>query len=60
MISESEFNKILNEGEVKLTKEEARQIREFVVALATIEYEQFKSNQNVRKIYDECYMLQAS
>jgi len=60
MISESEFNKILNEGDVKFTKEEAKQIREFVVALATIEYEQFKSNQNERNIDDERYLLQAS
>lgn len=60
MISESEFIKILNEGDVKFTKEESRQIREFVVALATIEYEQFKSNQHVRKIDDERYLLQAS
>ena len=41
MISEQECTKILNAGEVKYSAEEIRQIRELMVSLATIEYEDF-------------------
>jgi hypothetical protein len=43
MISEQECLKILNQGEVKYSKEEAKIIRDFLITLATIEYEDFKS-----------------
>ncbi len=49
MISEQECTKILNAGEVKYSAEEVRQIRELMVSLATIEYEDYirlKSKQN--------------
>ena len=41
MISEQECTKILNAGEVKYSAEEVRQIRDLMVGLATIEYEDF-------------------
>ena len=41
MMSEQECTKILNAGEVKHSAEEVRQIRELLVSLATIEYEDF-------------------
>jgi hypothetical protein len=42
MTSEHEATKILNDGPVKYTAEEVRQIRDLLVALATIEYEDFQ------------------
>lgn len=41
MISEQECAKILNAGKVKLSAEEVRQIRDLMVDLANIEYEEF-------------------
>ena len=41
MISEQESTKILNAGDVKFSAEEVRQIRNLMVALAAIEYEDF-------------------
>lgn len=41
MISEQECIKILNAGKVKLSAEEVRQIRDLMVDLANIEYEEF-------------------
>ena len=53
MISEQECTKILNSGEVKFSAEEVRQIRDLMVDLATIEYEDYirqKSKQrNIEK-----------
>jgi len=49
MISEQYATKILNDGPVKYSAEEVRQIRDLLVALATIEYEDFvkqKTSQN--------------
>ena len=42
MINEKECTKILNAGQVKYTKEEVKQIREFLIQLANIEYELYK------------------
>jgi len=42
MISEQEYTKILNDGEVKYTHDEILLIREFLTALATIEVESYK------------------
>ncbi len=42
MISEQECAKILNDGEVKYSKEEVKLIRDLLIALATIEYENFE------------------
>jgi hypothetical protein len=47
MISEQEATKILNAGEVRYTAEEVRQIRELMVTLATIEYENFVQQKSV-------------
>ena len=44
MINEKECTKILNAGQVKFTKDEVKLIREFLLQLATIEYEQYKTN----------------
>lgn len=41
MINEQECTKILNEGNVKFNKDEVKLIRDFLVALATIEYENY-------------------
>ena len=46
MISEQECIQIINEGEVKFTKDEIKLIREFIISLATIEYEQQKQFSN--------------
>ena len=42
MINEQESTKILNSGEVKYTNDEVKLIRDFMVAMATIEYENYK------------------
>jgi hypothetical protein len=42
MINEQECIKILNAGERKYSAEEVKQIREFLTALAIIEYEDYK------------------
>ena len=52
MLSEQECLKILNSGEKTYTKEEAKLIRDFLVALATIEYEEFKLKTNNRNNSD--------
>ena len=43
MINEKECTKILNAGKDKFTKDEVKLIREFLIQLATIEYEQYKT-----------------
>jgi hypothetical protein len=58
MISEQECTKILNAGEVKYSAEEVRQIRELMISLATIEYEDFqrrksKNNEQENKKINE-------
>jgi hypothetical protein len=55
MLSEQECVKILNDGDVRFNKEEVKQIRELVLALATIEYESSK-----KKKYNERNLLRAS
>lgn len=42
MLSEQECIKILNDGDVKFSKEEMQHIRDLLTSLAAIEYEQFK------------------
>lgn len=49
MISEQEAMKILNAGEQKYSAEEVKQIRELMVALATIEYEDFQKRKSKNK-----------
>jgi hypothetical protein len=46
MISEQECMNILNGGDVRFKIEEVRSIRDLLMSLATIEYEQFKENLN--------------
>lgn len=41
MLSEQECIKILNDGDLKFSKDEMLLIRDLLQALATIEYEQF-------------------
>ena len=43
MINEKECTKILNQGQIKFTKEEVKQIKDLLIQLATIEYEQYKT-----------------
>lgn len=42
MINEKECTQILNSGEEKFTNEEVKMIRDFLISLATIEYDQYK------------------
>ncbi len=42
MISEKECMQILNSGEETFTMEEVKLIRDLLVSLATIEYDQYK------------------
>ena len=51
MLSEQECVKILNDGEVKFSKEEVQLIRDLLTAFATIEYEEF-NNKKIIKITD--------
>ena len=44
MINEKECTRILNQGEEKFTKDEVKLIRDFLIQLATIEYDQYKTN----------------
>jgi len=46
MISEQECMKILNNGDVRFNIEEVKLIRDLLVSLATIEYEQHRENNN--------------
>ena len=46
MISEQECIQILNQGEIKYSKEEVKLIRELLISLATIEYEEYKQISN--------------
>ena len=46
MINEKECMQILNSGEETFTLEEVKLIRDFLVMLATIEYDQFKEELN--------------
>lgn len=59
MINEKECTKILNEGEFKFNNEEVKLIREFLIQLATIEFEQFKSNDKIIQLPNERNLLQA-
>ena len=59
MINEKECTKILNAGQVKYTKDEVKLIREFLIQLATIQYENFKENTKVRNLTNERDLLQA-
>ena len=43
MISINESTKILNQGKKKFNKDEVKVIRDFVIKLATIEYESQKN-----------------
>jgi hypothetical protein len=43
MINEKECTKILNDGQVKFNKDEVKQIRDLLIQLATIEFEQYKT-----------------
>ena len=46
MISEKECMQILNSAEETFTMEEVKLIRDLLVSLATIEYDQFKEELN--------------
>jgi hypothetical protein len=46
MLSEQECTKILNVGEIKYDKDEVKLIRDLIVSLATIEYEEFNKKNN--------------
>jgi hypothetical protein len=52
MINEKECMKILNEGKVKFSKDEVKIIRDFIVQLATIEYEQYRTKQENLNVYE--------
>ena len=53
MINEKECTRILNQGEEKFTKEEVKLIREFLFQLATIQYEHYNENRNIKDLKDE-------
>ena len=57
MINEKECIKILNDGDVKFNLDEAKQIRELLIQLATIEFEQYKENTKVKNLENECDLL---
>ena len=44
MINEKECMQTLNQGQVKFTKDEVKLIRDLLIQLATIEYDQYKTN----------------
>ena len=50
MFSESECMKILNQGEVKYNIEEVKTIRDLLVSLATIEFDQFNELKRTDKV----------
>jgi len=60
MISEQECTKILNLGEIKYNKDEVKQIRDLIITLATIEYEEFNNKKTIQITDYECDLLQAS
>jgi hypothetical protein len=59
MINEKECIKILNEGEVKYSLEEAKQIRDLLIQLAIIEFEQYKEQTKIISFPNERDLLQA-
>ena len=60
MLSEQECTKILNLGEIKYNKDEVKQIRDLIISLATIEYEEFTNKKTIQITEYECNLLQAS
>jgi hypothetical protein len=64
MINEKECTKILNQGQVKFTKDEVKLIRNFLIQLATVEYEQYntklKQSDNERDMLFACEYRRAS
>ena len=58
MINEKECTKILNEGKFKFSKEEVKQIRSLLIQLATIQYEHYNENINIKRIENERNLLQ--
>jgi len=54
MISEQEATRILNDGPVKCSAEEIRHIRDLMVALATIEYEDFQRRKSKNNEQENC------
>jgi hypothetical protein len=59
MINEKECMKILNKGEFKFNNEEVKLIREFLIQLATIQYENFNEHNKIRNLTNERNLLQA-
>ncbi|WP_340111030.1 hypothetical protein [Maribellus mangrovi] len=59
MINEKECTKILNGGTVKFSKDEVKMIRDLLIQLATIEYEEYKENIKIKKLENERDLLQA-
>lgn len=59
MINEKECTKILNSGQVKFSKEDVKEIRNLLIQLATIQYEQFNENNKTRNLTNERDLLQA-
>lgn len=60
MISEKDCIKILNDGEIKFSIDEAKQIRELLIQLAIIEFEEYKEKSKIISLQNERDLLQAS
>jgi hypothetical protein len=58
MINEKECTKILNSGQMKFSKDEVKLVRDLTIQLATIQYENFNENSNVRNLDYERDLLQ--
>lgn len=59
MINEKECIKILNDDDYKYSLDEAKQIRDLLIQLAVIEFEQYKEKSKIISFPNECDLLQA-
>lgn len=60
MINQKDATKTLNAGKTKLTTEQVLLIRNFLLSLAEIEYNNFTIENLKEEEHDECYTLHTS
>jgi hypothetical protein len=60
MVNQKDATKILNAGKTKFTTEQVLLIRDFLLSLAEIEYNNYKNEHLIEEDNDECYTLYTS
>jgi hypothetical protein len=57
MVNQKDATKILNAGKTKFATEQVLLIRDFLLSLAEIEYNNYKNENLKEEEHDECYTL---